>query len=134
MLIFGKQLEPLFQENDELVGHLVEFVGEAVSVDIAKAGADGIVDEHDVGELGPRSVIIHQRMVVFESVGANFHQCAILRATPRTAVQPDHRPLLVGDVLVLEVPEKDVAVVLGGDLDVAIQIQPCVSFSPHARS
>lgn len=121
MLVFGEQPEPLFQKDDKLPGHLFELVDVAVGVDVAEAGADRVVDKHDVGELVPGSVIVHERLVVLEPVGANLHEGAVLGAASGAAVEPDDGPLLVGDVLVLEVPEEEVSVLFGGDFDVAMR-------------
>ena len=121
MFVFWEQREPLLQEDNKLLGHLVELADVAVCVDVAETGADGVVNKHDVGKLVPRSFVVHQRLVVLEPVGANFHEGAILRAAPRAAIEPNDGSLLVGDVLVLKVPEEEVSVVFGGDFDVATQ-------------
>ncbi len=104
-----------------MLGHLVELVEIAVGVGVAEARTDGVVDKHDVGELIPRAIVVDQRVLVLEPVGPNFHQGAILGAAPRAAVEPDDRPLPVGDVFVLEVPEEEVTVCFGGDFDVAMR-------------
>jgi hypothetical protein len=118
VFILWKQSIPLLQECDELISHVVQFVEIRVRIDVAKAGADGVVDEQDVGELVPGALIVDQRLVVLQPVGANLHQGAVLGAATWSAIQPDDCPLLVRNVFVLEVPKEEVAVVFGGDLDV----------------
>ena len=58
-------------------------------------------------------------MVVLESVGPNFHQCAIHRATSRASIQPNDGTLSVCDMTVLEMPEEQVAVDVRIDLDMS---------------
>jgi hypothetical protein len=53
MLILREQLEELFQKNDELVCHLIKFMGITVCVDIAETNADWVVDEKEIRELVP---------------------------------------------------------------------------------
>jgi hypothetical protein len=118
VLILWKQGIPLLQKYDELLSHVVQLVDIGIRIDVAVTGADGIVDEQDVGELIPGALVVHQRLVVLQSVGANLHQGAVLGAASRPAIQPDDCPLLVRNVFVLEVPEEEVTVVFGGDLDV----------------
>lgn len=120
VLILWEKSVPLLQEGDELVRHDVQLADVGVGVDVAVAGADGVVDEHDVGELVPGALVVDQRLVVLDSEGANLHQGAVLGAASRPAVQPDDGPLLVRNVLVLVVPKEDVAVVFGGDFDVSL--------------
>jgi len=87
-------------------GHLIQFVEVAVGVRITKASADGLVDEKQVGEFIPRTLVVFQCLVVFESVGANLHQCTIHGATPGPTIQPNNGSLSVRNMLVLEMPEE----------------------------
>ena len=64
MLVFWEQSIVLLQEDDELFGHDVQLPHELVGIDVAIAGADGVVDEQDVGELVPGAVIVLERLVV----------------------------------------------------------------------
>lgn len=100
-------------------GHFIQLMKIAIGVRIAKPGADGIIDEEQVGKFIPPTLVVLQRMVVLESVGPNFHQCAIHRATSRTPIQPNDSALAVCDVTVLEMPEEQVAVGVGIDLDMS---------------
>jgi len=118
MLILGEQGKPLLQEYDELVGHLIQLAKVAVGVDVAETGADGIVDKHDVGKLVPRAIIVDKRVLVFQSIGTNFHQGAVLGATTRATIQPDDGSLFVRNVFVLEVPEEEVTIAFGCDFNV----------------
>lgn len=118
VLILWEQSIPLFQEGDKLLRHLIQLVYVGVGVDVAKAGADGVVDKQHVCKLVPSALVVGQRLIVLHSVGANFHEGAVLGAASRAAVQPDDCPLLVRNVLVLVVPKEEVAVVFGGDFDV----------------
>lgn len=123
VFVFWKDGKPFLEEDDELIRHLIQLMQIAVGVDIAEAGANGIVHEHDVGEFVPSTIVIFQRLVILEPVRADFHQRAIHRAAPGTAIQPDDRPLLVRNVLVLEVPKKEVAVMVGVDFDMTVRSQ-----------
>jgi hypothetical protein len=90
----------------------------AIGIDVAEACPDGIVNEQKVRIFIPRSFIESQSAVLVDTVWSNFHKGAILRTTSGTSVDPYNGALLVRYVLVLEVPEKEVAVVLFGDFDV----------------
>ena len=122
VFVFWEDGKPFLEEDDELIRHLVQLVEITVGVDIAEAGANGVVHKHDVGELVPRTIVVFQRLVVLEPVGADFHQGAIHRAAPGTTIQPDDRPLFVRDVLVLEMPKEEVAVMCGCDFDMAVRL------------
>lgn len=117
MFVFREQGKPFLQEDNELVRHLIQLVKIAIRVDVAEARTDWIVDEHNICEFIPGSVVVLQCVVVLQAIRADFHQGAILGTTAGAAIQPDDRPLLIRDVLVLEVPEEHVAIVFGGDLD-----------------
>lgn len=75
----------------------------------------------------PRPIIQGQSLVIFQTIGANLHQAAVLGATPWASIQPDDRPLSVSDVLVLVVPKEKVSVVLRCDFDVAVRERGRVS-------
>lgn len=121
MFILGEQIVPLLQEGDELGGHVVQLAQVGVGVDIAEAGANGVVDKEDIGKLVPGAVVVHERLVVLEAEGPDLHQGAVFGAASGPAVQPDDSALLIRNVFVLEVPEEDVSIVFGGDLDVSGQ-------------
>jgi hypothetical protein len=106
VFILWEQSIPLLQKDDELVRHLVQLAHKGVGIDVAEAGADGVVDEQNVGKLVPSAIVVDQRLVVLQSVGANLHQGAVLGAASRPAVQPDDCPLLVRNVFVLEMPKE----------------------------
>lgn len=65
VFILGEQLEPLLQESNKLVSHNVEFAYISVGVDIAEPRADRVIDEEDIGELVPCSLVVHQRVLIF---------------------------------------------------------------------
>lgn len=119
MLVLGEEGEPLFQKRHKLRGHLVQFVHEAIRVHVTETRADGVVDKHNVGKLVPGAVVVNQCVLVLEAVGAELHHGAVFGTAAGTTVEPDDCPLPVGNVLVLEVPEEHVAIVFGGDLNVA---------------
>jgi hypothetical protein len=120
MLVFRKQGKELVQELDKLVCHLVQLVDIAVCVDEAEASTDRIVDEKKVRKFVPGAVIVDEVAVVEQAIWSNLHQRAIFGATAGPAVKPNNGALLVCDVLVLEVPEEEVAIVLGRDGDVSM--------------
>lgn len=98
--------------------HLIQLVEVAVGIHIAEAGTRRLVDEEQVGEFIPRAGVVFQGMVVLESIWSDFHQRTIHRATSRSAIQPDHGPLSVGDVAVLKMPKEQVGISFGLNLDV----------------
>jgi hypothetical protein len=49
---------------------------------------------------------------------ANLHQCSILGRATWSSIKPDDSTLSVRNMPVLEMPEEDVAIVLGGDFNV----------------
>ena len=53
VFVFREEIEELFKEDEELVGHGVKFVDVGVGVRVAVAGADRIVDKEEVCELVP---------------------------------------------------------------------------------
>lgn len=106
LVIVRKQFEELLQEDDELLGHGLEFVNETVGVDIAEAGAHGVVDKEEVCKLVPCSVVQGQCTIVLNAVWPNLHQCAVFRAASRSTIQPDDSSLPVRNMFVLEMPEK----------------------------
>lgn len=120
MLVLGEHGEPLPEELDKLLGHLVELVQVCIGVDITETGSNGVVDEEQVRELVPGAVIVGEGVLILDSVGANLHQGTVFGTAAGAAVQPDDGALPVCDVLVLEVPEEEVSVVFGGDFNVAV--------------
>ena len=60
----------------------------AIAIDRAETRADWVVDKNQVRELVPGAVIVFQCFLVFQAIRSDFHQRAILRAAPRTAVDP----------------------------------------------
>lgn len=117
-LVFGEQAVPFLEEYDELGGHLVEFMDIAVSVDVAEASADGVINEKQICELVPAAIVVLQGVGIFQAIGTYLHHGAVFGTAARSSIEPDNGALSVGDVLVLEVPEEHVSVVLGSDLDV----------------
>jgi len=121
LVVFRENLKEFLEELDELFCHCVQLVNVAVRVDVAEARAHGVVDEEQIGKLVPRAIVQSQRILVLDSVRANLHQGAIFGAAAGASVDPDHGPLSVRDVLVLEVPEEKVSVVLGRHFDVSAE-------------
>lgn len=114
-----EQGEELFKKLNELVGHFVEFMNEAIGIHKAEASSNWIIDKEKVGKLVP-GAIVEDQVLVLDSIGANLHHRAVLGTATRPTIYPDDGTLLVGDMLVLEVPEEEVSVVFGCDLDVAV--------------
>jgi hypothetical protein len=123
MHILGEQREPLGQERNELVRHLLQLGDEGVGRDVAVARADGVVDKQQVRKLVPRAVDHLQLAALADAVRANLHQRAVLTAAARPAVEPYDGTRLVRDVAVLKVPEEEVAVLIGRDFDVAAPVR-----------
>ena len=117
--IFGEYVKPLLQKGDHLLRHLVQIMDQRIPIHIAEARPHRIVHKQHVGELIPPPLLHPQRPILIDSIRPNLHQRPVHRAAPGPAVEPDHRPLLVRDVPVLEEPEEEIPVVLGRDLDVA---------------
>lgn len=112
-LILGEQLKELVQEDDELVGHGGKLVDVAVGIDIAEPGSDWVVHKEQVREFVPRAIVQFESFWVLDSVGSNLHERTVLGTASWTTIDPDDGPLLIGNVLVLEVPEEEVSVALG---------------------
>lgn len=91
----------------------------AIGVRVAETGADGVIDEEQVGKFIPPALVVLQCVVVLESVGPNFHQCTIHGATTWATIQPNDSALPVCDMAVLEMPKEEVAVDVGIDLDMS---------------
>jgi hypothetical protein len=91
----------------------------AIGVCVAEPGTDRVIDEEQVGKLIPPALVVLQRMVVLEPIRPNFHQCTIHGATSWATIQPNDSALPVRDVTILEMPEEQVAVGVGIDLDVS---------------
>lgn len=89
-----------------MVGHLVKFFDVGIGVDQTISSAHGIIDEQEIGKLAPGTVVVAEVVLVLEPIGANLHHGAIFGAASWSAVDPDDGSLLVGDVLVLKVPEE----------------------------
>lgn len=88
IFILREQGEELFEEDDHVVGHLVEFAEVAVRVDVAEASAYRLVYEEQVGKLVPRAVVVLQVATLADSVGADLHQGAVHGGAAGAAVQP----------------------------------------------
>ncbi len=58
IFVLGEHLEEFFQEENHLISHVLELMNVAVCIDIAEACPNRIVDEKDVGEFVPRSIIV----------------------------------------------------------------------------
>lgn len=52
------------------------------------------------------------------AVRTDFHNRAVLGTAAGTAIKPDDSALAIRNMFVLEMPEEEIAVGLGGDLDV----------------
>jgi hypothetical protein len=102
---------------DKLIGHLVKFFHVGIRVDQAKSSAHRVIDKQEVGKLAPGAIVVVEVLLVLEPIGANLHHGAIFGAASWSAVDPDDGSLLVGDVLVLKVPEEQISVALGGNFD-----------------
>lgn len=111
-----------------MLGHGVELVQVAVGVNVAEAGAGGVVDKEQVGKLVPGAIVDLELVALADAVGPNLHEGAVLGAAAGPAVDPDDGALLVGNVGILEVPEEEVGVVLFVDLDVAAILSATVIF------
>lgn len=128
--IFWEQLEPLFEESNELGGHLIQLVEVTIRINVTESGSDWLIDEEHIGEFIPRSFVVLQRIIVLESIRSHLHQCAVHGAASRSTVQPDDSPLAVGDMTILKMPEKEIAVVFRVHLymtDLSVSsFPPCV--------
>jgi hypothetical protein len=118
MEILGEQVEPLFEEGDELRGHLVQLGDVTIRRYVAEASADRIVDEQQVCKLIPAAFIQLQLVALSHAIRANLHQNTVLRTAAGAAIQPYDQSLAIGKVAVLEEPEEEVSVVFGGDFNV----------------
>lgn len=58
IFVLGKHLEELFEKENHLIGHVFELMNVAVCIDVAEACSHRIIDEKNVGELIPGSIII----------------------------------------------------------------------------
>jgi hypothetical protein len=104
--------------------HFIQLVQVAIGVGITEPSADRLINKQQVGELIPRTLVVFQCLFVFESVGANLHQRTIHRAASGPTIQPNDGSLPIRNMLVLEVPEEEVAVARGVYFDVSTQIIP----------
>lgn len=86
MFVFRENSVELFEEDEELVGHLVKLVDIRVCVNIAEPSAYRIVDKEQVRKFVPRSVVQDQGVLVRQPVGADLHETAILRTATGTTV------------------------------------------------
>ena len=120
MLVLREEAKPLFQEDKEMIRHLVEFADVAVCVDVAETSSDRVINEKQVGEFVPRAVVVLQFATFPYSVGTDLHQSAIHTTASGAAIKPDDGSLSVGDVAVLVVPEEQVSVMLIVDLNVSV--------------
>lgn len=120
MFVLGEHAKELLEEGHELLGHGIELMDVAVGVDIAEASTNGVVDEEEVGELVPGPLVGHELAVFDNSIRADLHESAVLGTAAGAAIEPNDGSLPIGDVVVLEMPEEQVAVGLWCDFDVAI--------------
>lgn len=90
----------------------------AIRVDITEACADRIIDKEQICKFIPGTVVQGQGVVLCNSVRPNLHQGAILGTTSWPTVEPYDSSLPVRNVVVLKVPEKQVAIGFRSDLDV----------------
>lgn len=118
VLVFWENSKELLQKGNKLSRHGAQLMDIAIRVDITEASTDRIVDKEQIGKLIPGTVIQSQRLVTLDPIRANLHQGAILGAAPGPTIEPYHGSLAVRNVIVLEVPEEQVAIVLWNDLDV----------------
>jgi hypothetical protein len=125
----GKDFEEFLEEYDDIVCHGPQFVNITVSVDVAVAHTDRVVDEKEVGIFIPTAVGVYESAVVFQSIGADLHQSAILGTTAGTSIEPDDSSLSIGNVSILEVPEEEVSIVLGRNLDMPAHSDSRVSIT-----
>ena len=123
LLVLGENSKILFQKRHKLIRHLSQFRHVAIRADEAVSRPDRVVDEEEVRKLAPRALVVGERQVVVDAVRADLHQGAVLGTAAGPAVEPDDGSLFVGDVLVLEVPEEEVAVGLGCDFDVSGRVE-----------
>jgi hypothetical protein len=101
-----KESEPLLEEDDELVGHLLEFMNITVGINGAKTRADGVVDEEKVCEFVPGAIVVYQVVLILKSIRADFHHGTIFRTATWSTIDPNNGSLFIGNVLVLEMPEE----------------------------
>lgn len=127
--VMRKDLEEFLEEYDDIVCHGPQFVNITVSVDVAVAHTDRVVDEEEVGIFIPAAVGVYESVVVFQSIGADLHQSAILGTTARTSIEPNDSSLSIGDMSILEVPEEEVSIVLGGNFDMPVRPDSRVSIT-----
>ena len=105
-----------------MIGHVVEFMDIAVSVHIAESCPYRIIDEKDVGEFIPRTIVVSKSRFVLQSIGSNLHQSTIHRTAARSAIQPQHRPLSISYVAILKVPKEEIPIVRRIDFNVTMNV------------
>ena len=118
MFVLGKERKEFDKEDYELVGHLAELGDIGIRVDVGESSADRLVNKKKVGELIPRTVVVTQGAVVFDTVRSDFHQRSIFGTAAWTAVEPDDGLLTIRDMSILVVPEEEIAIVFGINSDV----------------
>lgn len=91
----------------------------AVRVDITEPGSDWLIDEQQIGEFVPGTLIIGQGFIVLQAIRTDLHQRAVHGTTSGTTVQPDHSSLAVGNMAILVVPEEKISIVLWIQLNMA---------------
>ena len=113
--MLGEEFEVFLEEDNESIGHLVQFVLEAVSIYVAVTSPNGIVHEEQVRELIPRPIVVAECVVFVDPIRPNLHESAIHGTAPGTAIQPYHCAMLICEMAVFEVPEEQITVMLGQD-------------------
>lgn len=125
VFIFGEDGKELLHKANKLSRHGVQLVEIVVGVDITVASANRVVDKEQIGEFVPSAIVEGQCLVTLDSVRTNLHQGAIFGAAARSTIQPYNGSLAVRNVVVLEVPEEQVAMNVWGDLDVTAGYNSC---------
>lgn len=121
MLILREERKPFFEEGDKLVGHFIQLRDVLVGVDVTETSANRIIDEQKIGKLVPRSIVVFEIVLIFQAIGSDLHQGTILRTAAGAAIQPDDRPLSIGNMLILKVPEEEVSIRFWGDLNMSTE-------------
>jgi hypothetical protein len=117
--VFGEESKELFQKLDHLIRGFLDLMNITVRINIAEASSHGLIDKEQIRKFRPRAVVVRQIAFWRDPVGTNLHHCAIHRTASRTSIEPQDCALLVCNVAVLVVPEEEVAVVFGRDLDMS---------------
>ncbi len=86
--------EELLQKHDHLLGHVVQLMQIAVSINIAEPCPYRIVHEKYVGEFVPATVIVYQLLLSItigdNPIRPNFHHRAIHATASWPAIEPQY--------------------------------------------